>query len=79
MYLEATTPTEDGGWESVYVLSRRTLTARKEHLCDGITYAQDRICRKPIKPGERYERKFLLWDDGSTMEMKRHKTCYISH
>ena len=69
---------DDGEWQTVQVLSRRVLTARKEHKCDGTRSETGRLCRQPIKPGDRYERLFLLWDeDGSTMEIMRHlKTCY---
>lgn len=68
--------TDDGNWTAVNILSRRKLTARIEHKCDGFMFDDDRKCRKPILPGQRYERQFWLYEDGSTIEMKKHVGCY---
>lgn len=68
---------EDDGYRGqITILSRRTLTARIEHRCDGYTFDDDRRCRRPILPGHRYERQFWLFDDGGTLQVKKHVGCY---
>ena len=43
---------EDGDYVDVYRLSRRKLTARKQHRCNR--------CRRPILVGEQYWRDFSM-------------------